>query len=833
MLNFRLALRSLSRNRLFTIVAMASLSLGIGLTTAVFSMFDRMVLRPLPVPNPEQLVNLSAPGPKPGSQATNNAGNVDQVFSYPMFRNLEQLQTPFTGIAAHRLFRANLGFGDQTVSAAGTFVSGSYFSVLGLQPALGRLLGPNDDRTVGAHFVAVLSFDCWQTRFDKAAEVIGSTLTVNGQPMTIVGVAPRGFYGTTLGSRPQVFAPITMRKVLESGWRDRFEERRSYWVYLFARLRPGVTLEQARTAINVPYRAIVNEVEVPLQRGVSDTTMAQFKAKEISVEDGRRGQSSLHSRGRTPLLLLLAVTGLMLLSACANTANLLLARGAARASEMAVRCSIGGSRRQIVMQLLVESLLLAAGGGIAGLLVARWTLAFMASLLPSHEAAVIQVGLDSTMFGFAALLTLATAVLFGLFPAVNATRPDLVLTLKGGVGHRTTSRSAASLRKFLVTAQIGMSMTLLMLAGLLIGSLSNLMRVDLGIETQRLLTFRLSPVLNGYEAEQSRALFERVENELRALPGVTGVTASLVPLIAGSRWGHNVRVEGFEAGPNSDTFAGFNEIGPGYFRVMGIQVLAGREFTAADGAGRPKVAIVNEAFARKFMLGRNPVGKRMRGGRGTGELDTEIIGLVRDTNYSAVKEVPPPLYYCPYRQSDNLGPLSFYLRTALPEDQLLRTVGNVIRRFDPALPIEGAKSMATQVGENIYVERLVGVLSATLAGLATLLAAIGLYGVLAYTVALRTREIGLRMALGADTARIRAMVIGDVGRMTAIGALAGLAAAGALSRLGRSLLFELEAHDPKVLVTSALILTLVALGAGELPARRASRIEPIRALRRE
>jgi predicted permease len=831
MAHLKLAFRRLFKTPFVTLVAVLSLALGIGANAAIFSLFEQTLLRALPVQAPERLVSLSAPGPKPGSQSCNNAGNCDTVFSYPMFRDLEREQTVFAGLAAHRSFGANLAYQGQTLSGEGMLISGSYFPVLGLQPALGRLLGPEDDRTIGGHFVAVLSHAFWVARLGGSVAVLDETLVVNGQPMTIVGVAPRGFEGTTLGQRPQVFVPITMRGLMAPGF-DGFENRRSYWAYVFARLKPGVSVEQARTAINVPYRAIVNEVEAPLQQGMSEQTMARFRTKEVAIEEGRQGQSTLHGEARTPMILLLSITGIVLLIACANIANLLLARAAARSSEMAVRLSLGAGRRQLVTQLLTESVLLAALGGLASLLVARWTLGLMGSLLPPEAAATFQFELQPAMVYFTAALSLGTGLLFGIVPALHSTRPDLVTALKAQAGQPSGARAAARFRTALVTAQIALSMALLVAAGVFVRSLVNISRVDLGLQVDDVVTFRISPELNGYEAVRSRALFERLEEELAALPGVTGVAAARVPLLAGSNWGSSVSVEGFEAGPDTDRHAFFNQVGPGYFRTLGIPLMAGREFTASDTDEAPGIAIVNEAFATKFNLGREAVGKRMGVG-GPDNLDLEIVGVAANTKYSQVEQEPPPLFVRPYRQDDSIGSVSFYVRTSLDSAQLLRTVPGVISRLDPDLPVEDLKTMPQQVRDNVFVDRVITTMSAAFALLATLLAAVGLYGVLAYTVAQRTREIGLRMALGADARRVREMVLRQVGWMTLIGGAVGIAAALGIGRFARSLLFELEGHDPTVIAASAGLLVLVALGAGFIPAHRASRVDPMRALRYE
>jgi predicted permease len=831
MKNLKLAVRTLFKTPFVTIVAIASLALGIGANAAIFSMFNQMLLKPLPVPEPDRLVNLGAPAPKPGSQSCNQAGDCDAVFSYPMYRDLQKAQTVFTGLATHRTFGANLSFKGQVMSGEGMLVSGNYFQVLGVQPALGRLFNSGDDRAVGEALVAVLSDDYWRTRFGANPDVLNSTLVVNGHPLTIVGVAPRGFSGTTLGSRPHVFVPITLRGLMSPGF-DQFHNRRSYWAYVFGRLRPGVTIEQARTAINLPYRGIINDVEAALQQGMSDQTMKRFRAKAVTVEPGFQGQSSVHREARTPLMLLLGVTAFVLVIACANIANLLLARSAARAGEMAVRLSIGAGRRHLVMQLLTESMLLALLGGLAGLLVATWTLRGIAAMLPPDPAATIPVSLDGRALLFAAILTVATGLLFGLFPALHSTRSDLVSVLKGQTGQPSGARAAARFRTSLATAQIAISMALLVSAGLFTKSLLNVSRVDLGLELDNVATFGVSPELNGYTPERSAIFFERLEDELAGVPGVTSVAASLVPLLAGSNWGSNVSVEGFTRGPDTDANARFNEVSAGYFRTLGIPLMSGREFERSDGLKAAKVAIVNEAFAKKFNLGRDAVGKRMAQGGGE-KLDIEIVGLVQNAKYSEVKAEIPPLFFLPYRQDDSIGFINYYVRTSLRPEDLLAAIPRVVAKLDPNLPVENLRTMPQQVRDNVFLDRLITTLSTAFAVLATLLAAIGLYGVLAYTVAQRTREIGLRMALGAAPSRVRSMVLRQVGLMTVIGGIIGLGAALVVGPSAETLLYKLNGRDPAVFAASAALLILVAFIAGFIPAHRASRVEPMWALRYE
>jgi predicted permease len=833
MSSLKFALRTLFKTPFVTIIAIVSLALGIGANAAIFSCFNQMLLQAVPVPRPAELVNLTAPAPKPGSQSCNQAGDCDAVFSYAMFRDLQKVQTVFTGIAAHRLFGANLAYQGQTMNGEGLMVSGNYFQVLQVQPALGRLFDGNDDRLVGEAQVAVLSHAYWTQRFAADPGVLNQGLIVNGQTLTIVGVAAQGFDGTTLGSKPQVFVPITLRGTMNPGFKQ-WANRQTYWAYLFARLRPGVTIDSARAALNAQYHAIINDVEAPLQRGMSDATLAKFRAKPILVEPGGLGQSSTRSVARTPLLLLLSVTGFVLLIACANIANLLLARSAARSSEMALRLSLGAGRARLIGQLLTESLLLASFGGLAGLLVAHWTLRLILSLMPAEAARTMAFSISGPALLFAGALTIGTGILFGLFPALHSTRPDLVSTLKNQAGQPSGARGAKYFRVTLATTQIALSMMLLASSGFFVKSLLNVSRVDLGLKIDNVITFGLSPELSGYTSERSRLFFERLEEELRATPGVTGVTVSLVPLLAGSNWGNDVNVQGFQSGPDTDNNSRFNEVGPGYFSTLGVPLMAGREFTAADGAGAPKVAIVNEEFAKKFGLGRDAVGKLMGSGSGNrSKLDTLIIGVAQNAKYSDVKRVTPPVFFRPYRQDPDLGSAAFYVRTAADPAQSASAITAVVRRLDPNLPVEDLKTLTQQVRDNTFLDRMMTTLSSLFAGLATLLAGIGLYGVLAYTVSQRTREIGLRMALGAAPSRVRAMVMRQVAWMTVVGAIVGLGGAVYIGLKAGSLLYEMKGSDPGVLAVSAVALAAVALLAGFVPAHRASRVDPMVALRYE
>jgi len=831
MRNLRFALRTLRHSPIVSLVAILSLGFGIGANTAIFALFEQVLLRPLPAANPSELVNITANGPRGGSNSTNNAGGSDSIFSYPMYRDLERVQTVFTGIAAHRSFGANLAYQGNSSSAQGHFVSGSYFPVLGLNPALGRLLSPADDETPGAHRLVVLSHAYWTEKFSRNTQILNQSLLVNGVPLTIVGVAPPDFRGTTLGSTPQIFVPLSLRETLTPGWKG-LTERRSCWIYSFARLKPGVSLEQAQAGLNSNFKAILNDVELALQKGASDRFRQRFVDQSITLVPGAQGQSNILRTGRTPLLLLLAITVFVLLIACANIANLLLARSANRAKEFSIRLSIGASRGQLILQLLTESLVLSVLAGVAGLFIAYATNQVVFTLLPADAGNMISPALRPVTIAFALVISLVAGFLFGLFPAVHSTRQNLASAMKDQGANVSSSRSATRFRNGLVTAQIALSLLLLISAGLFLKSLVKIMKVDLGISTANTIVFGLSPELNQYTPERSRALFEQIEEKLSSLPGVTGVTASLVALIAGNNYGSNISIDGFEAGPDTDTHSMFNEVGPGFFRVLGVPLISGREFSARDAANAPKVAIVNEAFVRKFSPSSSVLGKRMQRGAGKTN-DIEIVGIAKDAKYSDVKDAIPPLFYLPYRQDKSIGASAFYVKVNLPPEQFIPSLRQAVASLDPNLPLEDLKTFEAQVNDNIAVDRMVSTLAAAFAGLATLLAAVGLYGVLAFTVTRRTREIGIRLAIGASAADIRNMVLREVGVMVLFGVVIGFPSAILLSRFVESLLFEMKGSDPVVLAASVILVASVSLASGYLPARRAMNIEPLNALRYE
>jgi predicted permease len=677
-----------------------------------------------------------------------------------------------------------------------------------------------------------LSYGYWQSRFGQDSGVLNQTMVVNGQAMTIVGVAQRGFEGTSLGLRPQVFVPITMRTFMDRSF-DSFADRRHYWVVLFARLKPGTANEQARASLNGQYHALINEVEAPAITGENEQTMAWFKTKPLMLRDGARGQNRLAGT-KIILSLLLGLAAFVLVIACANVANILLARGASRAGEIAIRLSIGASRLRVVTQLLTESCLLALFAGGASILVSQWTLDMIASLIPAGMTAPVQFKLSGPAFLFTAILALGTGLLFGLFPALHSARPDLISTLKGQAGKSSETKSAARFRVALATAQIALSLALLVIAGLFTKSLFNVSRISLGIKADQIIAFSISPFRNGYSHEGTFQLFERLEDDLAILPGVTGVANSRSLLLSGAGSSGPVRVDGYDKGQSADMFSFYDKISPAYFRTLGIPLISGREFTRSDVAGAPKVAIVNEAFANKFNLGRDAIGKHMGDNSyGGALLDTEIVGIVQNAKIRSARAASEPMYFCPYRQDPGIEYLNFYVQTSLIPDQVMVSIKKLIARIDPNLPVENLRTIQQQVHDSTFSDRIIGTLSASFACLAILLAAIGIYGVLAYTVAQRTREIGLRLALGSSQAQVRAMMLRQIGLMTIIGMAVGLALGLGFGRVAGNMLYKLQGSDPAVLCGATIVMALVALTAGFIPAHRAAKIDPMKALRYE
>lgn len=828
MRHLKLALRTLFKTPFVTVVAIVSLALGIGANAAIFSLFDQMLLKPLPAQAPRDLVNLSAPGPKPGSQSCNQAGDCDAVFSYAMFRDLEREQPVFTGIAAHRAFGANLSYQGQTTSNEGMLVSGSYFPVLGLVPAAGRLLGSQDDQAIGQSQVVVLSHEYWRRRFNEDPAIINDTMIVNGQSMTVVGVAPEGFTGTTLGSRPSVFVPITLRGLMQPGFvreaYNGFEDRRSYWAYLFARLQPGVSLEQASTGLNGPYRNIVNELEAPLQTGMSDQTMEQFRAKQVLVEEGYRGQSNLHAGARTPLLLLLTVTGVVLLIACANIAGLLLVRATGRATEFAVRASLGGGRRHLVQQLMTESLVLSLLGGACGLLLAVWATAAFVAMAPASIPRLAEVGIDRRAVLFTLVVATATAMMVGVAPARRAWKTDLNYALKGARGG---GGKDSRLRSSFAVVQLSLALILLFGAGLLTRSFARLMDWNPGFERSHVVTTWMLPPGNPAGLRGTVSLMQRVRDEVAGLPGIRAAgLGSAGPLFGGVEV-DGLAIEGRPAfAPDQMPTVQWFDIDPHYLDALGIRIVRGRSLEAADTAGAAPVALINETLARRFFPSENPIGRRLT----VEDHPAEIVGVVADVTPLRPDEPTPPQVYWPIQQYQR-GAAYLVLRTTPGIAGIEQSVGARVAAVDPGIQLGPFVTLDERFARTLVSPRFNMLLVASFALVAVLLSAVGVYGVTAHAVASRTPEFGVRVALGASPRQLVTSVIGRGMALTAIGIAAGCAGAMAVGRLLTSLLYGLPASDPATLVSAAALLTAVAALACWVPARRASRVDPVAALR--
>jgi predicted permease len=829
MARIRYALRTLAKSPLLSLVVILSLGLGIGANTAIFSLLHQIVLASLPVQKPEELVLVKSPGEfKDGRSSSDDSGKQDYIFSYPMFRELEKHAQGVTGLAGFRALGGNLAFGKQTVNGRVAVVSGGYFPLLGVQPPLGRTIAPEDDRTGAGNAVAVLGYGFWRDKLGGRTDVLNQTIRVNAHPFAIVGIAPNGFDGTTLGMDLDVYVPMSFKPLLTPNWNgtDRWDD---YWIYLIARLKPGVTSQQAAAALNGTYSSLVEQQSRDYHpRDLS--RVERFRNSRLTLAEGKRGNSSTRDESRTPLIILMIATALVLLIAMANAANLLLARSAERRRELAIRSAMGAGRGELIGQLLTEALLLAFCGGLAGLALGAITLkALIATLAGDTPIYFLTARLEWPVLLFALGLSVLTGLLFGLYPAWDGARVNLATTLKDESGQSSSTRGAAGARKLLVCAQVTLAAVLLIPTGLFLKSLVNLMHVDLGMNTENVVGFSVSPALNAYKAEQSRALFERMERELAAIPGVRSVTCASVPLIAGSNWGDTVKIEG--ASRDRDYNANFNEIGPGFLGKMGIPLIAGREFTESDNLAGPKVALVNQQFVKAFLGGRSPIGVRISDS--DKPPDIEIVGVVKDTHYSAVKQDPPKLFYRPWEQDKEIDSLSFYVRSALPPARMFGQIRRVMSTLDRDLPLENLRTLDDQIALSIQSDRLVLQLAAAFAVLATALAMLGLYGVMAHSVTRRTREIGIRMALGAGPDRILSMVLREMLWIVGIGLAAGIAIALSVTRFAESQLYGVKPRDAVVVAAASLALALTAFAAGYLPARRAARVNPLDALHYE
>jgi predicted permease len=818
--DLRFGVRMLLKHKGFTLVAVLSLALGIGANTAIFSLLDALLLKPLPVKQPEQLVvvNIATPS-QPGRGYSS--------FSYPVFREMREKNSVFSGMFARAGLQMSMSASGQTERVRGEVVSGNFFSVLGLNTQLGRLLTEGDDQTPGAHPVAVLSFNFWQRRFGADPNIVGRTINLNNYPFTIIGVAPQGFYSVEVGDAPDVRIPLMMDgQVRQRGNRPILEDRGSMWLGVTARLKPGVSIEQAQAGADNVFQ-IAREPDV--RRVTGDTTDDRnFRSLRIQLDSAKTGASNLSRQFSRPLTVLMCLVGIVLLIACLNVANLLLARATTRQKEIAVRLALGAGRFRLVRQLLTEGFLLFALGGTLGFLFARWGTAVLLGFLP--QGRTLEIKPDLRMLGLTLGVTLLSALFFGLLPALQATRPNLIPALKNETVALSGSGRRWELGRLLVVLQVALSLVLLVGAGLFARSLRNLKTVDMGYHTDQIVTMAIDPAQNGYKITPLRNFYSQLSERLAALPGVKTTTFARNVPMSGSFSRFGIEVPGYQARPGEEMAVLFNQVAPQFFATFGAPMLLGREFTAQDTPESPKVVIVNQGVARRFFGSENALGKRI-----TLEnyKDLEIVGVVADAKYRNLKEAAPLTAYIPFSQYEQLAPRTLCVRATGDASALVAAIRQEVRNLDSNLPVFNVKTFAEQINDSVSRERLIAMLSSFFGFFALLLAALGLYGVMAYAVARRTREIGIRLALGAQTASVRWLVLRETLLLALIGIAIGLPAALFSSRLTEGLLFELKPTDPLTITLATLLLLSIAALAGYLPARRATKVDPLIALRSE
>ena len=827
--DLRLALRGLRRNPLFASVAILSLALGIGANTAIFTLIDQILLRKLPVAAPEQLVMLYQQGSHNGS----NMGM--RMHSYPIYQDYQQRAEPLSEVLCRRLIEASVSVDNQTERVQAEMVSGNFFTMLGVKPAIGRVFNSQeDDQTYQGHPVVVLGYDYWVSRFATDPGVVGKKILVNNFPMTIVGVSAQGFAGIDPARSPQIRVPVQMKPMMAPDWTWlRMDDRRARWIQVFARLKPGYTVESAQAPLQGLFTQIrAHEMTLPAAKDWSAYSREQFMKGRLLVTGAAMGFSGIRNDFSTALVVLMCMVGLVLLIACANVANLLIARGFLRQREIAVRLSLGASRRQLVRQLLVESLVLSFIGGVAGLAISMVLTRGLLALIPVEGSPLlISARPDLRILSFTLVLTFATGIIFGLLPALRASRPDPWTTLKDTVGSIAGGTGSLFLRKGLVTLQVALSFLLLFGAGLFVRSLQNLRTTDTGVELDNLVTFQLSPDLSGYTAQRTVQFYDALLARLRSSPGVKSAALAAVPILSGSEWDSSMSVEGHRAADGEDMQAFMNSLSPGYFETMKIPFLEGRDFTQMDLKEQATVAIVNRRFAEHFFKGNSAIGKRLGWGGGPNtKLTIEIVGVVADSLYEGPREGVRRQVFLP-----NWGRrgVAFYVRTLTSSSASYNTIRNEVRQLDSAMPVYQLKTLESQLDETLLTDRLIALLSAGFGLLATVLASIGLYGVMAFVVARRKKELGIRLALGAQPGLVIWLVMREVLVLLAIGLAVGIPSALALGQFVSTQLYGIEPHDPWIAGWTMLVLTVVSAAAGLIPAHRASRIDPILALRYE
>lgn len=809
--DLRYGVRMLAKRPGFTLVAVLSLALGLGANTAIFSLVNTLVLRPLPVRQPEQLVALNNAG---GNQMFSN-------FSYLNYRDLRDRNDVFSDLLGYRILPLSLSHDGVNERRWGYEVTGNYFAALGVQPALGRLLSVEDDRTPGAHPVVVIGHNYWQQSFGGAPDVVGRELIVNGSRFTVIGVTPPGFLGTEIAAASELWFPLAMQAQLDLG-NNLLDERGAAILFVQGRLKPGVRTAQAQAALNL--------LMEQLEREYPD----ENTGKRLTLSSPGLFGNTMRGAMLGFVGLLMAVVGLVLLLACINLANLLLARAAERRREMAVRLALGASRFRLVRQLLTESMLLASLGGLLGLFPALWLVNLLKAFkLPPNVPVVFAIQVDYRVYVFTFLLSLATGVLFGLLPAWQATKGDLVPALKDEGAFASQGRGSrwSWLKSSLLVLQVALSLVLLVGGGLMVRALQQANTLKLGYEPQHAAEASFDLRLQGYESAKRKEFLKRLLERVSALPGVQAAgIVDLPPVdlhfsrtavyLEGQTPERNARVPG----------AMYNVASPGYFQALGTRLVQGRDFTAQDDEQAVPVAIINESFARRFFPSENPLGKQFRLGRPETK-PVQVIGVVEDGKYAGLNEDPRPYVSRPLWQS-SVGSTSVIVRSSGDLPVLMATVRREIQQLDPHLPV-AVTTLVEKLSLPLLPARLVASLLGGFGLLALLLAAIGIYGVMSYGVAQRTHEIGIRMALGAQKADVLRLMIGQGLTLTFIGVGLGLAAALALTRLMKGPLFGVSATDPLTYVGIAVLLTFVTVLACYLPARRATQVDPLIALRHE
>ncbi len=826
--DLRHSVRALKKSPLFTSIAIASLALGLGANTAIFTVLDQVLLRPLPVKNPNELVILSTPGVARGMFEGDNS---DRLFSRPLYLELRDRSQVFDGLAARFPTATNFVFQGQSESVRTEVVSGNFFDVLGVPAFRGRLLSPADDVTKSGHPVVVLGYAFWQRRFGGEAGVIGKTARVNNALMTVIGVTPRGFFGVNVGRNPDIYVPMAMKAEMTPTW-DHYDDRTAHFLHIIGRLKPGMTIDHATPSLQVIFKPMLEADLAALTGDISQKFRERFLAKELVLTSAHNGVPTFRESTSTPLYVLMAMVGLVLLIACANVANLLVARGLGRQKEVAIRLALGASRKDVIRQLLAESLVLAIFGACAGLLVSAWTSSLLVDAIPGDGGtSSLNASLDPRTIAFTFAVALITGIGFGLFPALQATRPNVYPTLKDQGGSVIGGFGQLRSRQALVVAQVALSLLLLVGAGLFTRSLINLRKLDPGFNTSNMVTFAVDASRNGYTPDRIRDTYQRLQEQLRSFPGVKSAALNDLMLLSGDNTTHGIHVEGYQPKADDRLQPNFSTISPAYFSTVGMPLLLGRDFTPADRWGAHKVAIVNETFARYYFPGDNPLGRRFGMRQGPG--DIEIVGVAKDAKYDSLRGESQQFVYMPYLQEEAPGYITADIRTAMAPEVIMPSLRREVAKVDPNLAIFDLETMETRVNESLFAERMIATLCAAFGALATLLASIGLYGVMAFSVARRTREIGIRMALGAGRGRVLGMVLKEVSWMCLIGVGLGVPLALSLSRYLVSQLYGVTPTDSLTLIFASVTMMLVSLVAGILPARRAATIDPTIALRYE